>query len=81
MELKELKTKSVSELHKLLAEKREKLRELRFKDAAKQLKNVRELRVLKRDVARILTLLNAPKERTQTKEQKDRDEKVKLDSR
>lgn len=61
MEIKELKNKSTSELHKLLAEQREKLRDLRFKDANKQLKNVRELRVLKRDVARILTLLNTKK--------------------
>ena len=58
MDIKELKNKSISELHKILAEKRERLRELRFKDAAKQLKNIREIRFLRKDAARILTLLN-----------------------
>ncbi len=58
MELKELKKKSINELHKLLAEQREKLRELRFKDAGKQLKNVRDLRVVKKEIARIITLIN-----------------------
>ena len=59
MELKELKQKSISELQKLLRDKREKLRELNFKDAAKQLKNVRELRIVKKTIAQILTLLNS----------------------
>ena len=58
MELKELKTKSISDLHRLLAESRDKLRELRFKDAGKQLKNVREIRVIKKEIAKILTLIN-----------------------
>lgn len=59
MELKELKKKSEDELHSLLAESREKIRGLRFKDANKQLKNVREIREAKRTAARILTLLNS----------------------
>lgn len=58
MELKELKKKSISDLHRILAESRDKLRDLRFKDANKQLKNVREIRKLRQTVARILTLLN-----------------------
>ena len=58
MEIKELKTKSETELGKLLIEFRERLRELRFKDANKQLKNVREIRVVKNTIARILTLIN-----------------------
>lgn len=62
MEFKELKKKKVSELHKLLAETRDKLRELRFKDANKQLKDVRELRVQKKTIAKILTFLNKPAE-------------------
>jgi ribosomal protein L29 len=61
MELKDLKKKTKSELQKFLAESREKLRELRFKDANKQLKNVREIRQIKKDNARILTLLNKDK--------------------
>jgi large subunit ribosomal protein L29 len=58
MEIKELTTKTPVELQKLLAESQEKLRELRFKDSNKQLKNVRSIRVLKQDIARINTLLN-----------------------
>ena len=58
MNFKELKNKKISELHKVLAEKRNKLRELRFKDANKQLKNVREIRVVKKTIAWILMSLN-----------------------
>lgn len=58
MEFKELKQKSESELQKLLAESRDKLRDLRFKDANKQLKNVREIRKIREMIARIMTLLN-----------------------
>lgn len=58
MEFKDLQTKSQSELHRLLAESREKLRELRFKDANKQLKDVRELRRERKLQAQILTLIN-----------------------
>lgn len=47
MDFKELKTKSISELHSILAEWRDKLRELRFKDSNKQLKNIREIRAIK----------------------------------
>ena len=59
MELKELKKKSEKELHKILAESRDKLRDLCFKDANKQLKNVREIRKIRGTIARVLTLLNS----------------------
>ncbi len=58
MELKELKKKNEKELNQLLEELRDKIRDLRFKDANKQLKNIREIRLVKKTVARILTLLN-----------------------
>jgi ribosomal protein L29 len=58
MDLKELKKKKNIDLHKLLAESRDKLRELRFKDANKQLKNVREIRTLRKTISQILTILN-----------------------
>ncbi len=58
MEFKELKKKSESELQKLLAEQREKLREMRFKDANKQLKDVRQIRAVRTEIAQILTLIN-----------------------
>ena len=56
-ELKELKLKSVAELRKLFNSSREKLRELRFKVSQNQLKNVREIRVLKKKIAKISTLI------------------------
>lgn len=58
MEFKELQTKDKKELQKLLVVNREKLRELRFKDSNKQLKNIREIRVLRNLIAQILTLSN-----------------------
>ncbi|HRH33068.1 MAG TPA: 50S ribosomal protein L29 [bacterium] len=58
MDIKELQSKSISELHRMLAESREKLRELRFKDANKQLKDVRSIRRERMLAAQILTLIN-----------------------
>ncbi|MEA3398862.1 MAG: 50S ribosomal protein L29 [Patescibacteria group bacterium] len=58
MELKELKKKNKAELHKVLNESRDKLRDLRFKDANKQLKNVREIRKIRQTIARVLMLLS-----------------------
>ena len=61
MDFKELKNKKESELHNLLAENRDKLRELRFKDANKQLKTVHDIGEVKKVIARILTILNEKK--------------------
>ncbi|MDA3802799.1 MAG: 50S ribosomal protein L29 [Patescibacteria group bacterium] len=61
MEFKELNEKKESDLQKLLQENREKVRELRFKDSNKQLKNVRDIRNTKKDIARIQTVLNNKK--------------------
>ena len=61
MEFKELKNKSEGELQKLLIDQRNNLRELKFKVAADQLKNVRAVRVARKIVARILFLLNQKK--------------------
>jgi len=61
MNLKELKLKSESELHKMLAESRDALRDLRFRDASKQLKKVTDIRVVRTTISRILTLLNTKK--------------------
>jgi len=58
MEFKELAKKTEKELQTILAEQREKLRLARFKDANKQLKNVREIRVARTVIANVLTLLN-----------------------
>lgn len=62
MEYNEIKNKKESDLHKILADTRNALRSLRFKDANKQLKNVREIRENKKLVAQILTILKKKKE-------------------
>jgi ribosomal protein L29 len=61
MEFKELSKKTEKELQEILSENREKLRLARFKDANKQLKNVREIRVARTVIANVLTLLNLNK--------------------
>jgi ribosomal protein L29 len=61
MDIIEIKSKSERELHELLAEKRNELRELRFKVSEKQLKNVSEVRKVRRTIAKILTVLKNSK--------------------
>ncbi|MFH1946985.1 MAG: 50S ribosomal protein L29 [Candidatus Magasanikbacteria bacterium] len=65
MEIQDLKNKSIKELHELLLEKRNKLRELKFQASEKQLKNVTEIKKVRKVVARILTLLNSSKKQDQ----------------
>lgn len=57
MNLAELNKKSKEELKKILIDNREKLRQLRFDLSAGKVKNVREIRHLKKEIAQILTLL------------------------
>lgn len=57
-EVQELKTKPKAELQKMLKDARERLRSLRFDLEAGKVKNVAELRKIKKDIARILTFLN-----------------------
>jgi len=56
MKFKELKTKSDKELEEMLNKTRDDLQAIRFKVASKQLKDVREIRVVKKLIAQILTL-------------------------
>ncbi len=63
MDFKEINKKSEEDLTKLVEDAREKVRELRFKDSNKQLKNVREIRNLKKNIARILTILSNNKKK------------------
>ena len=58
MKIKELREKNIEELEKILLDKQEKVRKLRFDIAVKQVKNTRELRNEKKDIARILTLIS-----------------------
>lgn len=59
MKNKELRDKNKEELTVLLAEKRETVRSLRFDIATKQVKNHRDYRNARKDIARIMTLLSA----------------------
>jgi large subunit ribosomal protein L29 len=58
MKAKELRQKTEKELRDLLNESRDKLGQLRFDLASKKLKNIREIRELRKDIARILTILS-----------------------
>ncbi|MFC1612390.1 50S ribosomal protein L29 [Patescibacteria group bacterium] len=57
MKFKELKNKPKAELEKLLKESQDKLRDLKFKAANRSLKNVREIRNMRRLIAKFLTAL------------------------
>ena len=54
----DLAKKSVKELLQEIEQKREKLREFRFSVAGSKLRNVREGRNLRKDIARLLTEFN-----------------------
>jgi large subunit ribosomal protein L29 len=58
MKAKELRQKTENELKMILKESREKMRQLRFDLASKKLKNTNELKIIKRQIAQILTILN-----------------------
>jgi len=65
MDIQDLKNKSIRELHELLAEKRNDLRELRFKVSEKQLKNVSEIKKVRKTIAQILTIIKAGNKKEQ----------------
>lgn len=62
MQLNDLKQKTPAELRTLLAEARERLRDLRFRVSQDAHKDVREIREVRTAIARILTLLVTPHE-------------------
>jgi len=59
MKTTDLKGKSKEVLQKMLREKREKLRQLRFDLSQDKLKNVKEFGAAKKEIARILTIMNS----------------------
>ena len=63
MEAKEIREKNKEEIKKLLAEKRMLARKLRFDIASKQTKDHRDCREAKKDVAKLLTILNEMEKR------------------
>ena len=58
MKISEIKKLDIAKLNEKLTELRNKSRELRFSIANNQLKDVRQLREVKKDIAKILTALN-----------------------
>jgi len=58
MKAKELRNQSNKELQKKLVDSRAKLAQLNVDYRTKEVKNVREIRSLKRTVARILTIMS-----------------------
>jgi len=61
MNIKELRLKESAELKALLADLKKQLDDLNFKSHQGQLKNVREVRVIKKNISQILTALNEKK--------------------
>jgi len=58
MKFKELTTKTENEINSLLLDLRTKAHDLAVKIRLNQLKNNHELKVVKKDIARILTYMN-----------------------
>lgn len=61
MKMKDLIKKDTTDLKKLLVEKKEALRNFRFNIQGSKLKNMKEGKGLKVDIARIFTILNDKK--------------------
>ena len=61
MKIKEIREKNKKELEKNLIELRNKLTKIKFDISGKQMKNHREVRKIKKDIAKILTVLNLGK--------------------
>lgn len=58
-EIQQLKTRPRPELEKKLADYREKLRNLKFNLAQGKVKNISEIREIKKAIARIMTIINS----------------------
>jgi large subunit ribosomal protein L29 len=58
MKMKELRNMNEAELTRQLASLREQVRDLSFKIHSREVKNSHTLKVIKQDIARILTLVN-----------------------
>lgn len=55
--IQEIRKKSAEDLKKMLALAQDEVRTLRFKIASKEVKNHQQLRMVRRQIARILTIL------------------------
>jgi large subunit ribosomal protein L29 len=61
MKAKEIREMNKEEVKKILTDKRNRLLKLRFDISSKQIKNNREYRNIKKDIARILTVFKETK--------------------
>lgn len=59
MEYKDITNKKATELNNMLSEARAQLYELRLKRSVNQLKDLRSIKKLRKDIARMLTRLSA----------------------
>ncbi len=59
MKIKDITTKTAPDLMKMLSEKKELLRVFRFGTAGAKAKNVKEGKAIKKDIARIMTVLSS----------------------
>ncbi len=64
--ISELKEKTITELERQLSESRAKLQDLRFRVSRRELKGVRDIRVLRRTIARVETLLHSRTQENKT---------------
>ena len=62
MKIKEIRKKSEDERAKLLAEKKKRLNDVRFSSVSGKAKNTKEAANLKKDIARIKTILKEEEE-------------------
>ncbi len=58
MKAKELRTKSLNELFKLLEEERKKLFDLKLEKSLGKLKQTHLIKITRKNIARILTIIN-----------------------
>jgi large subunit ribosomal protein L29 len=62
----ELKDLSDIELAKRIADEKESLAHMKFQQATKQIENTAKLRLIRRDIARMMTVLNQRKRKAAT---------------
>lgn len=62
MKVVELRKKPKKELQRTILDLQEKIRELRFNLASGKVKNIKEIRRIRKDIARILTILKEKKD-------------------
>lgn len=62
----EIKDLSDAELAKRIADERESLAHMKFQQATKQIENTSKLKLIRRDIARMMTMINQRKRKATT---------------